>query len=139
MKVSDVDLEAGKIFIEQGKGDKDRYILFPESFRLLLKAYLAAHPDAVYLFESRQRRHYSPRRVQQIVQEYAAAAGIAERIHPHLFRHQILTWLTKEGLPDAAIQLISGHSSRKSLEVYQHLSLSQVEPGYQKAVRGLEI
>lgn len=66
MKVSDVDLDAGKIFIEQGNGDKDRYILFPESFRLLLKAYMAANPDVVYLFESRHNRAYSPRRVQQI-------------------------------------------------------------------------
>ena len=79
MKVADVDLEAGKIFIDQGKGEKDRYILFPESFRLILKAYLAGNPDAEYLFESRRRRHYSPRRVQQIVQDYAAAASIAER------------------------------------------------------------
>ena len=139
IRVSDVDLAAGKIFIELGKGDRDRYILFPESFRLILKAYLASNPDAEYLFESRHRRHYSPRRVQQIVQEYVVAAAITERVHPHLFRHQMLTWLTAQGLPDAAIQLISGHSTRKSLEVYQHLSLSQVQHGYQKAVRDLEI
>jgi hypothetical protein len=46
---------------------------------------------------------------------YAAAAGISEHVHPHLFRHQMLTSPT-QGVPDAAIQLISGHS-RKSLEV----------------------
>ena len=50
----------------------------------------------------------------------------------------MLTWLTAQGLPDSAIQLISGHASKKSLEVY-HLSLAQVEPGYQRAVRQLEI
>jgi integrase/recombinase XerD len=60
-------------------------------------------------------------------------------VHPHLFRHQMLTWLTAQGLPDAAIQLISGHSSKKSLEIYQHLSLAQVEPGYQRALKQLEI
>jgi hypothetical protein len=43
------------------------------------------------------------------------------------------------GLPDAQIQLISGHASKKSLEVYQHLSLAEVGPNYQRAVRGLEI
>jgi len=134
-----VDLAAGKIFIERGKGDKDRYILFPESFRLTVKAYLAAHPDNVYLFESRHRRPYSSRRIQQIVQEYAARAGITEHVHPHLFRHQMLTWLTAQGLPDSAIQLISGHASKKSLEVYQHLSLADVQSGYQRAVRQLEV
>jgi site-specific recombinase XerD len=79
-----------------------------------------------YLFESRQRRWYSARRIQQIVKYYAENAGIAEAVHPHLFRHQMLTWLTARGLPDAAIQLISGHSSKKSLEVYQHLSLAEI-------------
>src|SRR5213593_3291709 len=67
IRVDAVDLDAGKIFIERGKGDKDRYILFPESFRLALKAYPAANPENQYLFESRNRRPYSTRRVQQIV------------------------------------------------------------------------
>jgi len=137
--VEDVDLVAGKIFIECGKGAKDRYILFPESFRLALKAYLATVPDNRYLFESRQRRRYSVRRIQQLVVEYAAKAGITERVHPHLFRHQMLTWLTAQGLPDAAIRLISGHASQKSLEIYQHLGLSQVKAGYERAVRELEV
>ncbi len=137
--VDDTDLDGCKIFIERGKGDKDRYILFPESFRLILKSHLAAHPDNRYLFESRQRTQFSTRRVQQIVSDYAQRAALPERLHPHLLRHQILTWLTAQGLPDAQIQLISGHASKKSLEVYQHLSMSDVQPGYQKAVRQLEI
>ena len=50
-------------------------------------------------------------------------AGIRQPLHPHLFRHQMLTYLTSKGLTDAQIQLISGHESKKSLELYQHLSL----------------
>jgi integrase/recombinase XerD len=136
--VDDIDLEACKIFIERGKGDKDRYILFPESFRLILKSHLVANPKSRYLFESRQRTKFSTRRVQQIVTEYASMAELPEHIHPHLLRHQMLTWLTAQGLPDSQIQLISGHASKKSLEIYQHLSLSAVQPGYQKAVKQLE-
>ena len=71
--------------------------------------------------------------------EYAAASELPDRMHPHLLRHQMLTWLTSQGLPDAQIQLISGHASKKSLEVYQHLSLADVRPGYQRAVKGLEV
>src|ERR1022692_3875197 len=56
MAVDDVDIEARKIFIEHGKGDKDRYILFPDSFALILQSHLAAHPDNRYLFESRHRK-----------------------------------------------------------------------------------
>jgi integrase/recombinase XerD len=50
----------------------------------------------------------------------------------------MITWLTKSGLSDAQIQLISGHESKKSLEVYQHLSLSGVQGAYQLAAHGAE-
>jgi len=42
-------------------------------------------------------------------------------------------------LSDAQIQLISGHKTKKSLEVYQHLSLQAVESAYQEAVHSLNI
>lgn len=137
IRVDDVDIDASRIYVASGKGDKDRYVLFPDHFRLALKAHLAAHPDNRYLFESRQRRAYSTRRVQQILAEYAAAADLPQKVHPHLLRHQMLTWLTAQGLSDAQIQLVSGHASKKSLEVYQHLGLSSVEADYQKAVKEL--
>ena len=44
IRVGDVDTQQGKIFINQGKGSKDRYILFPKSFRLVLKSHLQANP-----------------------------------------------------------------------------------------------
>jgi integrase/recombinase XerD len=137
--VEDIDLAACKIFVSQGKGQKDRYILFPESFRLILAAHLKANPKNRYLFESQQRTKFSTRRIQYIVAHYAREAGIPERIHPHLLRHQMLTWLTAKGLPDAQIQLISGHTSKKSLEVYQHLALKDVAPNYQKAMKEMEL
>jgi hypothetical protein len=53
--------------------------------------------------------------------------GIARHIHPHLFRHQVLTFLTSQGLPDAQVQLISGDGTKRSLEVYRHLFLNTVQ------------
>jgi integrase/recombinase XerD len=138
IRVSDVDLGGSKIFINQGKGSKDRYILFPAAFRLILSSHLQSHPKNRYLFESSRFGPYTPRRIQQIVAQYGKKAGI-ERVHPHLFRHQMLTWLTKSGLTDAQIQLISGHSSKKSLEVYQHIGLDSVEASYQDAMKGVAI
>ncbi len=139
IRVKDVDLDASKIFINQGKGSKDRYILFPSGFRLVLKSYLRANPKNQYLFESRRYTPFTPRRVQQIVQDYRLHAKISQPVHPHLFRHQMLTFLTSQGLSDAQIQLISGHESKKSLEIYQHLSLDAVENAYQDAVQAVDI
>jgi site-specific recombinase XerD len=135
VKVSDVDFDQCKVFIDQGKGSKDRYILFPENFRLVLQSHLGANPKNKYLFETRNYAPFTPRRVQQIVQTYRRKAGVIQKIHPHLFRHQMITFLTSKGLSDAQIQLISGHQSKKSLEVYQHMSLDTVERAYQAALQ----
>jgi len=45
--------------------------------------------------------------------------------------------MTAQGLSDAQIQLISGHESKKSLEVYQHLSLDTVGDAYRGAVQNI--
>jgi site-specific recombinase XerD len=139
MRVRDVDLDGCKIFIDNGKGRKDRYILFPADFRLALQSYMDAHQANAFLFESRLKQPFTPRRIQQIMRRYADKAGLRRAVHPHLLRHQMLTFLTAQGLTDAKIQLISGHGNRKSLELYQHLSLAAIEGDYQKAVRNLEI
>lgn len=139
IRVSDVDLDACKIFIDNGKGSKDRYILFPSDFRLALQTYMDGCPENEFLFESRLNQQYTARRIQQIMRNYADQAGLKRSVHPHLLRHQMLTFLTAQGLTDAKIQLISGHGNRKSLELYQHLSLAAIENDYQKAVRNLEI
>ncbi len=139
IRVEDVDTQQCKIFINRGKGSKDRYILFPRSFRLVLRSHLKANPKNRYLFESQRCTPFTPRRVQQIVQGYRDRAGIAQHVHPHLFRHQMLTFLTAQGLTDAQIQLISGHESKRSLEVYQHLSLETVEVAYQEVMKSVGV
>src|SRR5258707_7268892 len=109
IKVKDVGLGGYKVFIDQGKGSKDRYILFPASFRLILSSHLQANPKNRYLFESSRFVPYTTRRIQQIVQEYRAKAGIEQRVHPHLFRHQMITWLTRRRLSDAKVKLNTCH------------------------------
>jgi hypothetical protein len=47
--------------------------------------------------------------------------------------------LTPKDLTDAQIQLISGHERKKSLEVYQHLSLESVDKAYQGTVQSVGI
>jgi integrase len=138
VKVADIDMGNCKVFIDQAKGAKDRYILFPASFRLTLATHLQANPKNRYLFESSRFGPYTTRRIQQIVQEYRAKAGIENRVTCHTFRHQMITWLTRSGLTDAQIQLVSGHASKKSLEVYQHLGLESVEAAYQEAAQVAE-
>ena len=70
VKVTDIDFAQCQIFSAQGKGRKDRYILFPTSFRLVFQSHLHANPKNRYLFETVRYTLFTPRRIQQIVQHY---------------------------------------------------------------------
>ena len=137
LRLTDVDLQTCQVRIAQGKGQKDRYVLFPTSFRGELAQYMAHQQiqGARYLFESNRHRPYSTRRMRQIVKQYALAAGIEKRVYPHLFRHQLITYLTKHGIISPKLQLLSGHATEQSLAVYRELALSDVAEEYQAAMQ----
>jgi integrase/recombinase XerD len=137
--ISDVDLENYKIRVNQGKGSKDRTVLFGKSFAVALKTHIAAHPDNRWLFQTRRHTKYSTRRVQQIVGGYAEKAGV--KATPHTFRHQAITWLTRHsGLADAELQLLTGHAKRETLAIYQHIALDEeLEAKYQQAMKKAEL
>jgi len=139
IQVADVDLEACKIRINGGKGDKDRVVLFGKTFATALRTHIAAHPKNRWLFQTKRNSKYTTRRVQQIVQHYAELAGV--KATPHTFRHQAITWLTRHsGLADAELQLITGHARRETLAIYQHVALdSDLEQKYQDAMKKLDI
>jgi Bifunctional DNA primase/polymerase, N-terminal/Phage integrase family/Primase C terminal 1 (PriCT-1) len=91
------------------------------------------------LVERLRDTKYTARRVQQIVKEYAEAAGVLAT--PHTFRHQAITWLTRHsGLADAELQLLTGHARRETLAVYQHVALDgDLEGKYQAAMRQVDL
>jgi integrase len=135
IEVSHVDLENCKVFIDQGKGSKDRYVLFGKSFATALRTHIAAHPSNRWLFQTRRCGKFSTRRVQQVVKLYSGKAGVDAT--PHTFRHQAITWLTKtSGLADAELQLITGHARRETLSVYQHVCVDgAMAEKYQAAMK----
>jgi integrase/recombinase XerD len=137
LRLADVDVHTGHLRIVQGKGHKDREVLFPLSVRGELAQYVERQrgEGATYLFESKRHRPYSTRRLRQLVAQYARAAGIKKRVYPHLFRHQFITHLTKHGIISPKLQLLSGHTAEHSLAVYRALALSDVAEEYEAAMR----
>jgi integrase/recombinase XerD len=139
IEVADIDLENCKIRVNQGKGSKDRYVLFGKSFATALRTHITAHPNNRWLFQTRRNSRFTTRRVQQIVKLYAEQAGV--RATPHTFRHQAITWLTRHsGLADAELQLITGHTRRETLAVYQHVALDgDLEAKYQQTMKDVDL
>jgi integrase len=139
MQVADVDIENCKIRVNQGKGSKDRYVLFGKTFATALRTHIAAHPRNRWLFQTKRSTRYSTRRVEQIVKMYAEEAWV--RATPHTFRHQAITWLTRHsGLADAELQLITGHACRETLAIYQHVALDgELEAKYHETMKQVEL
>jgi len=134
-----VDLGAATIRIESGKGGKSRIVMVPASILLPLRVHMQSTSSQEFLFETRRRTRYSPRWIQVLASRYGDLAGI-EHMHPHRLRHTVLTQLAGgialpdgrrvRGMSDAQLQVVSGHSQRRSLEAYSQLSLSHVRDHY---------
>ena len=139
IQIGDIDLENHKIRINEGKGSKDRFVLFGKTFATALRTHIAAHPNNRWLFQTRRNTKYTTRRVQQIVKDYSDKAGV--KATPHTFRHQAITWLTRHsGLADAELQLITGHTRRETLAIYQHVALDgELEAKYQEAMKKADL
>lgn len=136
IKLTDIDFRRCQIRVNQGKGKKDRIVPFPTTFKELL----AMHADnsekkgAVYLFESSWKKKYTDRGIRKILKKYSDQAGMVQSISPHKLRHFLLTWLKKQGIDDALIQPYSGHASRKSLEVYSKLAITDAQDEYERVI-----
>lgn len=141
IKLTDIDFHDCQIRINKGKGSKDRIVPFPHSF----KEMLAMHADsmrkkqAVYLFESSWKKKYTDRGIRKILAKYSEEAELAQNLSPHKLRHFLLTWLKKQGIDDALIQPYSGHESRKSLEVYSKLAITDAQNEYNEIINKFPI
>ena len=109
IEVKEVDLAACKIRINEGKGSKDRYVLFGKSFATALRTHIANNQKNRWLFQTRRASKYSTRRVQQIVKKVATRAQISEpEVSTHTLRHTFATSALQKGISLAALKKVSG-------------------------------
>lgn len=90
--------------------------------------------QAIYLFESSWNKKYTDRGIRKILAKYSEQAILVQNLSPHKLRHFLLTWLKKQGIDDALIQPYSGHESRKSLEVYSKLAITDAQQEHNEVI-----
>ena len=73
------------------------------------------------------------------LKHYAQKSNITKRVYPHLFRHQLITFLTKQGIITPKLQLLSGHAHENNLAIYRDLALSDVANEYEQAMKAFPI
>ena len=128
LKISDLFFDDGFIRVI-GKGNKQRLVpisdytikyinLYKESIRIHLPIQ-AGFED--FLFLNRRGKNLTRVMIFTIVKELSIIAGVKKTISPHTFRHSFATHLLKNGADLRAIQLMLGHESITTTEIYTHV------------------
>jgi len=123
LKLEDVKLKKGLLFIRDGKGQKDRYTLLTPALKEWLEAYLEESRPVKYLFEgSKAGEPYTAASLTNALKTAAKRAGIHRRVHLHMLRHSFTTHLIEDGEDISVLQQLLGHSSIKTTQRYTHMA-----------------
>lgn len=133
IRVEDLFFDEQMLLITQAKGGKQRYVPLLPALTQELRTYLQDRTTG-YLFETMRHTRYSPRRIQQLVQETAALAGLTKRVYPHLLRHSVATTLLERGMPLEQIQKFLGHAKLETTQVYAESTTAMIKVSYQQAL-----
>ncbi len=122
LKIKDIDSERKQIRIAQSKGKKDRYTLLSPKTLDLLRTYFKEYKPKEYLFEGQEGGAYTARSVQTFFQEICKKVGIKKKVSVHTLRHSFATHLLENGTDLRYIQVLLGHESTKTTEIYTHVT-----------------
>jgi len=133
LKISDLFFEEGFIKVT-GKGNKQRFVPISSLTQKYIKLYkdtirpktpiIEEHQDTLFL--NRRGRQLTRAMIFTIVKQLTEKAGINKIISPHTFRHSFATHLLENGADLRAIQLMLGHESITTTEIYMHVDKSHL-------------
>lgn len=122
-----------------GKGNKERVTPIGEVAMEVLHDYIQkARPvllktaGSEFLFAGRNGRPITRQRFWQILKTYAMQAGLKSEISPHSLRHSFATHLLEGGADLRVVQMLLGHSSITTTQIYTHLDLQHLREVHKK-------
>lgn len=129
LRIDDVDLKRELLLVRNGKGHKDRQIPLNGRVRSVLERYLAnVRPDVESdrFFSSRTGK-ISIAWASQLLRREKEREGIQGHLTPHSLRHAFATELYRNGCDLRELQILMGHASLHTLQVYVHLSMRDLQ------------
>ena len=128
LKISDLFFEEGFIKVS-GKGDKQRFVpignltqKYIDIYKSTIRASLniqKGHEDTLFL--NRRGKQLTRAMIFTIIKDLAVVTNLKKTISPHTFRHSFATHLLENGADLRSIQLMLGHESITTTEIYVHL------------------
>lgn len=145
LKISDLFFDEGFIKIT-GKGNKQRFVPIGEQTQKLINLYKEECREKFpiqkqygdTLFLNRRGRQLTRAMIFTLVKKLALEIKLNKVISPHTFRHSFATHLLENGADLRSIQLMLGHESITTTEIYMHLDrkfLSEVLNTYHPRIR----
>ncbi len=134
LRLSDLFFEEGFIRVI-GKGSKHRFVpIDPDTMRFitLYKETIRNHmqvkkEDSDVVFLNRRGGRLTRAMIFTIVKQAAKKVNIQKNISPHSFRHSFATYLLENGADIRMIQLMLGHESILTTEIYTHISREKLK------------
>jgi len=141
LELRDIDIDRRQIFVRNGKGRKDRYVILADSYIPLLRNYLATYVPKRFFAEGiNNGQKYSSTSIRKFLKKSCSHAGIIKKVIPHTLRHSYATHLLEFGVDLRYIQELLGHSRPETTMIYTHVtkkSLLNIESPLDKLVKGL--
>jgi site-specific recombinase XerD len=142
LKKESINLKTGE-FSVKGKGSKIRVVFLSDRAKAALTNYMDKRQDLEeYLFVSTgfnqsktSVKALTTRSIERLVKYYAASAGITKDVVPHTLRHAFATDLLQNGADLRSVQMMLGHSSITTTQIYTHLTDKELKETY-KAFHG---
>jgi len=127
LKVTDIDSQRMVLRVDQGKGNKDRYVMLSPRLLEALRAYWKLERPDSWLFPGNiPGKPITRDAVGQACQKAHRATGITKPITPHSLRHAFATHLLESGTDVRRIQLLLGHRSLTTTSRYLKIATSTV-------------
>ena len=136
----DLDFPGEVVLVRQGKGGRDRIVPIGSHALAAVRRYLnEARPElvrsskepALFLAAVTGYR-LGVKTLNLIVRKHAEAAGIGKRVTPHVLRHTCATHLLQGGADVRHVQLILGHASVATTQIYTRVAVEDLAAAFRK-------